>query len=114
MYYSQKKPYKNNYPKPKHHEADRWDHSGYEQLQQETDDKYYRDEKGNKIKKTKVDNTMAADNVEHPKYDKRNNPNGKKWSHDKFDDNNHQSYQPHTEGSGKPDYLQRKKKGKKT
>jgi hypothetical protein len=84
MFYSQKKPYKSNNSKGKALEADRWDHGGFEQLQQEQTQTSFAEESGNKQKnsnKFTQDSTLASDSVELARSDNPTNGINKRWTH---------------------------------
>jgi len=84
MFISQKKPAKGTHLKPKQYEADRWDHSGFDQLQQELNQNFYREERNNgfnKQRKFNNDSTMVADAVEVQRSDKKNSNINNRWTH---------------------------------
>lgn len=83
MSYSQK-PQKTSYSKSKGFDQDRWDHSGYDKLQQEVDDRTSQDGKGNKTKKGKKgtpDSTLPADQLETANVSSTGGSSSKKWTH---------------------------------
>jgi hypothetical protein len=90
MSYSYSKKTVKTYHKSKFQDNDRWDHSGFDQLQQE---QYEKDNKSSrpitKIKKPRKnhpDNTLMADNLDMLKGDKKNNRESMKWQHDKYEE----------------------------
>lgn len=84
MFYSQKKSFKGTNSKGKAVEADRWDHGGFEQLQQERNRNSFVEENSNKFKKSNKynqDSTLASDSLELISHDNLSSDINKKWNH---------------------------------
>lgn len=88
MSYNQKKSNRSNYSHGKAVEANRWDHGGFDQLQNEQNQGHFRDEKNSKQQKSHND-ASSGSTSDHRKTMKLSNQReglDGKWLHDKFEE----------------------------